>query len=1331
MDRTHEAGAIDRLYTSRNVHPRDTIGWRTTDVRITDDAGRVVFQRDGVEVPADWSDQRAQIAVSHYFWGREGDAGREQSWDDVVDRVAGQIATWAVEDGLVTDGEARTFRDELAYALLHSKCAFNSPVWYNVGTPEHQGDRKPQASACFILGVKDDMASILDSAHDEGMIYKWGSGVGVNYSDLRESGAPLAHGGKSSGPVSFMRISDAVGGSIKSGGKTRRAAKMASLDVDHPDIFEFIDTKVKGERIAKALIDAGFSGDFRDPDGAYAWAPYQNANHSISTTPGFMEAVQNNEGWTLRSRVGSPETERTVSANDILRAAAQAAYESGDPGIHYQDRMQEWNPVADIAPVRATNPCFPAGTRVLTDQGLIPIEQVVARVQAGDSLQVYTSLATAAEAVPAGGVGVRERPETRMVASQPVQVMETGDNPIVRLTFANGVELRCTPNHRIYTQNRGMVEAKDLTADDDVLFAVEDSEFGGSDVIPVSSRFQDYNHSAGTKPIREISLPDRWTPALARFLGHLIGDGCMYEDGVTLTYSNADVFRDAGSEHDDFMRSLGLNTRHNIQPNGTVHLSTSSKAFARWLRALGVSPEKAQDKSVPQTLMTAPKPIVSAFLQGLFGADGCVSESPGNQTRYVGLASTSKRLLQGVQQLLFGLGVYGAIYDVHKANPGSFDYVTVGGEARTYTGHHPNYDLRLSGLYMQAFADRVGFGVSEKNVRLQDVLSHSTRGPYVKSPVSKLVSRVDDGFERTYNLTEPLHHSYNAGGVVVANCSEFVFVDDTACNLATINLAAIRDTDGWVDVEQLRHLTSILITAQEAIVGHAGYPTEKVTRNSLDYRPLGLGYGNLGAVLMAQGVPYDSEQARDYAAFLTSSMTARAYLMSAVLAERVGAFWHFVRVRDSFARVMRQHQESAHDVEWANIAKDWNLDSQHTVEWDAVVQAVEHGSGVRNAQVTVIAPTGTIGFLMGFSTFGMEPLFALQATKKFVNGSTGRMEVPCIEEAIQAVASPYEDPGEADRLRDHIAEHGTPEGFVWNPSPGMTIPISDDELAVFDCAMPSGSGTRSISPDGHLRMMSAIQPFLSGAMSKTVNLPSTATVEDVMSAYERGWELGLKALSIYVDGSKRTAPMSTGGTAAEPAEPEAPVEAPVAPDTDETGRKRLPRDVASMRHKYEIAGHEGYVHMGEYPDGTLGEVFVRQSAAGSTINGLMDTLGIVLSIALQHGVPLDAFLHKLRHQSFEPQGFTGNPDIPYAASPVDYLAQLLEKHYGGSTMVAALRNVADAAYAPAVEAGVNGSGSNGHAPVSSGPPCGDCGALMLRVGTCFSCGRCGATTGCA
>ena len=901
--------AFPRFFTDAGVDPFDEVEWELRSAIIGNERGEVVFEQRDVEIPKFWSQQATNIVVSKYFRGQIGAPERERSVKQLIARVVTTITEWARADRyFASDEDLQAFSGDLKHLLVYQKAAFNSPVWFNCGF-----EAAPQCSACFINSVQDTMDSILSLARTEGMLFKFGSGTGTNLSPIRSSRELLAGGGTASGPVSFMKGYDSFAGSIKSGGTTRRAAKMVILNADHPDILDFIHSKADEEKKAWALIEAGYNVGFNVPGGAYDSVQFQNANHSVRVTDDFMQAVVDDKPWTTKAVVDGRVID-TYKARDLWKDIAEAAWICGDPGLQFDSIIQDWNVVPNTGRINATNPC-----------------------------------------------------------------------------------------------------------------------------------------------------------------------------------------------------------------------------------------------------------------------------------------------------------------------------------------------------------------------------------------------------------------------------SEFVFLDDTACNLLSLNLMKFQSEDGKFDVDRFRRAVDICFTGQEIIVSNASYPTPAIAKNSEALRPLGLGYANLGALLMSMGLAYDSDEGRRFAGAITAIMTGRAFAQSARMAQVKGPFSEFAKNREPMLRVMEKHRQAAHQLSTSPESADV-VDAARDTWDDAVKLGRLHG--YRNAQATVLAPTGTIGLMMDCDTTGIEPDLALVKYKKLVGGGLLKIVNGTVPAALRKLGY---DSKEVKDIVEYIDENDTIEGAPL---------LQEEHLKVFDCAFKPVKGMRSIAPMGHVRMMAGVQPFISGSMSKTVNLPTEATVEDIQQTYLESWKLGLKCIAIYRDGCKRSQPLSTSlakeKTAVEP----------VAGPEYRAVRRRLPDERKSITHKFDIQGHEGYLTVGMFEDGQPGELFVTMAKEGSTISGLMDAFATQTSYALQFGVPLKFMVDKFSHMRFEPSGFTKNKEIPIAKSIVDYIFRWMASHFlpvedqdeagvvrRDAPVQTAPPPAPSSSVAPSSELKVIATPANGIQKIAfintDAPACPDCGAITVRSGSCYKCLNCGATTGCS
>jgi ribonucleotide reductase alpha subunit len=871
-------------------------------------------------------------------------------------------------------------------------------------------------------------------------------------------------------------------------------------------------------------------------------------------------------------------------------------------------------------------------------------------------------------------------------------------------------------------------------------------------------------------------LPEKWDEEFGHYLGWLVGDGCVTGQMVTTIYGSAEDRSEVLPRHRRLMAQItGFEAKPSTQPNGTAQLRVTRDAFIAFARALGVSSGRAPGKRVPGAIFEAPEEALIGFLRGLFDADGCVVHRASNETRYVGLASRSEELLIGVQELLASLGIASCIYMTSRTKKPSFRYIRKDGTEAIYGSDGPSYDLRITAHAIRAFHRVIGFSLpgkqSKANFRKAD-------------RAVRMVIRESKGFETTYNLTEPRNHSYIVGGTVVANCSEYVHLDNSSCNLASINLMKFLRDDDTFDVAKFQAITELVITAMDISICFADFPTQKITETTRAYRQLGIGYANLGALLMATGHAYDSEGGRAIAAAITSLMTGTAYRRSAELAAVVGPYDGYARNATAHKRVMGKHAEASKAMTVPAGENETILTAANRT-WQETLKLGEK-NGYRNAQASLLAPTGTIGLMMDCDTTGVEPDLALVKFKKLVGGGSMQIVNQTVPRALKNLG--YQ-PEQAEAIVEYIAEHGHVVG-----APGLR----SEHYEVLDCAM----GERAISPMGHVRMMAAIQPALSGSISKTVNVPESATIADIEKVYFEGWKMGLKALAIYRDNCKVGQPLSVakgkqaGATAdASASEPTAQPVTQAAPTTARPVRRRLPKQRSAMVTRFSVGGSEGYMTASTYPDGGVGEVFLKLGKQGSTLAGVMDAFSVAISVSLQYGVPLEKWVEKFTNMRFEPAGITDDPDIRMVSSVMDYIFRRLALDHlpyeqradlgilsvaersaildGGDPSAVADEVVdteelaqsapreeprsaqgaaearggektigAGAAAGPAAAAEVGrgspaGAGSSTEliesqqGRVADAPLCLTCGTKMRPAGSCYVCEGCGSTSGCS
>ncbi|HEX5494398.1 MAG TPA: LAGLIDADG family homing endonuclease, partial [Mycobacteriales bacterium] len=928
---------IERIYTTEGVHPYDEVTWERRDVVMTNwRDGSVNFEQRDVEFPDFWSINAANIVTTKYFRGAVGTPQREWSLRQLIDRVVRTYRIAGERHGyFATSGDAETFEHELTWMVLHQVFSFNSPVWFNVGTTAPQ-----QVSACFILAVDDTMESILNWYREEGLIFKGGSGAGLNLSRIRSSRELLSSGGTASGPVSFMRGADASAGTIKSGGATRRAAKMVVLDVDHPDVAEFVVTKAREEDKIRALRDAGFDMDLSGKD--IVSVQYQNANNSVRISDEFMRAVEQGDEFGLRARLSGELVGDPVDARSLFHSMAQAAWECADPGIQYDDTINDWHTNPETGRITASNPCFPADQRVTTDKGLIRIGDLVSRASAGEAFGVYTN-----------DVTNTDLPASRIVSTQPSRYLVTGTNEILELRFSDGSQLRCTPNHRLWTANRGWVRAEDLAPADRVVRSFHYAERPFAEQALPARALRSARAATGRAL---ANVPEKWSEEFAHYLGWLVGDGCLTDQGAITVYSGEWERDHVLPRHRELLaRITGFASKPSVRANGTHQLRAYRTAFTGLLEGLGVCRGGAAGKVVPDAVFEAPDDVLHAFLRGLYDADGCVVNQRAKGALYVGLGSRSEEFLLGVQELLASLGIRAGLYAM-PTKVDSFGYTGKDGNAVSHSGGGLSYDLRISGRHIRRFAEVVGFDHLGKAEKL-DVLISSHRF-YQKDESVRLTSRVSRGFEPTFNLTEPRNHSYVVSGVVVANCSEYLSLDNSSCNLASMNLMKFLREDGTFDAERFVKAVELVITAMDISICFADFPTEKIGETTRAYRQLGIGYANLGALLMATAHAYDSEGGRALAAAITSLMTGTAYRRSAELAGIVGPYDGYARNAQPHTRVMRKHAAASEAVRPVG-ADDARIRTLANEQWAECLRMGER-NGWRNAQASVLAPTGCL-----------------------------------------------------------------------------------------------------------------------------------------------------------------------------------------------------------------------------------------------------------------------------------------------------------------------------------------------------------------------------------
>ena len=1263
-------------------------------------------------------------------------------------------------------------------------------VGKTLGGPEYVYDIQTESATfwaegvllhnCYINEVDDTMDSILDLYKTEGLLFKDGSGSGVNLSPLRGSNERLEAGGKSSGPISFMKGLDASAGSIKSGGSTRRAACMRVLDVDHPDVIDFIDCKKDAEQKAHALIDAGYSGAFNVPGGAYDTVPFQNANHSVRVTDEFMQAVETDGAWETKSRI-SGKASATFRARDVMRGIAEGTWVCGDPGMQYDTTINDWHTCSNTDRIYASNPCCITGdTLVAVADGR---NAVAIRDLVGTEVPVYA----------------HDHATGRTTVSRMWNIGVKRENvPIVRVTLDDGSTLRLTDDHLVMLRDGSYRKAGDLKP--------------ATSLMPFHSRVQEYNRTTR----RSFWTGRSWAPQYRAVWEAAHGP---QPDGYHIHHADFNALNDTLKNlvlmlaadhhalHGDKMRGDANPARRFMSDTWRQHISDAQRGEKNGHYGHVHSEETRQvmrEKSALRWVDTGERARSGESIRAALARAKAESRAVGrparpSHDRCCPVCRADFRTRRAEQifcsndcrcspmgRQMSGEKIWAqnrgrALSAEHRAKLSESAHAASDPEAKRRAAQtsHRNTALKAARLLMDngvaptldgwdALRDNARAFGAERVPTAATVRQHFGTDEALREQAAlynhKVVSVEPCGSEDVYDGTVDTHHNFavltssegscaegapNYSGIFIHN-SEYMFLNSTACNLSSLNLMKFRAADGAFDVDSFQYAVRVMLTAQEIVVGFADYPTAKIEERSHVYRTLGLGYANLGALLMASGLPYDSDAGRSYAGAVTALMTGTAYHQSAQIARDCGGpFAGYADNKTPMLRVMGKHRAAVDTIDGSLIPQ--TLLSAARSCWDDALAEGEK-SGYRNAQATVLAPTGTIGFLMDCDTTGIEPDIAIVKYKTLVGGGMMKIVNQTVPEALSRLG--YTDAQVASIVK-FIDDNDTIEGAP---------DLKSEHLPIFDCAFRPMNGTRSIHYRGHIKMMAAAQPFLSGAISKTVNVPQDATPDDIAETYMEAWKLGIKAVAIYRDGSKRTQPLNTSRDV--PAkEGKADAAAELVPA--KAVRRRLPDERDGVTHKFSIGGHEGYLTVGLYPDTRQpGEIFIRMSKEGSSISGLMDSFATAISLALQYGVPLQTLVDKFIHSRFEPSGFTGNKEIPIAKSVMDYIFRYLalkfiareDRHNVGLTSDAEPPDSHDAKSGTLSNSngtngyknGTNGNGTNGaHAAVldatasltehersisrmqSDAPPCPECGAITIRSGACYKCQSCGTSLGCS
>jgi ribonucleoside-diphosphate reductase alpha chain len=1125
---------ISPLFTESINDVFSTATWEITSV--TTGSGKVIKD---VEFPTFWS-ENARIQVAEKYFRRadvpqfpEGiydrhaaeaagidwknlPTGPETSLKRVINRLAGTLTYWGVVHKYFrVQEDAISFYKELAYMMLHQYGALNSPQWFNTGMHwaygissdakgqwyydfeqgkavlSKDGFEHPQAHACFILGVKDDLFGqngIFDTAQREAKIFYFGSGSGSNYSTLRGKGEPVSGGGVSSGMMSFLDVFDVGGGVIKSGGKTRRAAKMDICSDTHPEFREFVQWKMRQEKMVRILIQAGMSGGFEDE--AYRTVRGMNSNNTVSLSHAFFDAVRTDSNWNLRWVTDPSHISATIPARDLWDEVVYATWFSADPGIHATDTINEWNTCQEDGRIVSSNPCVTGDTFVATADGYRRIKDIVGTRQ--------NIINGNGDIVPVS------------------KIFKTGTKDVYRIRTKSGYSVRVTGDHKVWTTNRGDVPASELLPTDSV--QLRGAGFGS------------------------VSLSED----AATVLGAVVGDGCVTQGTMVITSG-----KDERPVSERFARSLNalkseedarygysIRESHVNEAATALRVSTSAVGVIEYLSQYAVMDEGSDRKRFTDAFFATDHLTQRATLRALYTADGTVANY-GNKSQYVSLDSTSIELLRQVQLILLNFGIKSKLYENRRSEGMTSAMLPDGRGGTKEYDVKQMHSLRVSRSSRVTFEREIGFlPESKKSAVLEHV--NKSFGTYGDNMEDRIFSITPDGTEDVYDLTEPISNHFVANGMVVHNCSEYLFLNETACNLASLNLVRFFDleqTSGKeaFNREAYRHAIRVWQLALDITVSMAQYPAQDICEKSMQYRTTGLGYTNLGGLLMLMGYGYASKEAQQIAGALTAILGGESYVMSAMIAKEMGAYPAFERNRANHLRVIRNHRQAAHGkidpllklVGYEGVTKKpqelnmylcpqeyWLLLDDAETCWSNALTLGEL-YGYRNAQATVLAPTGTISFAMDADTFGIEPDYALIKYKALAGGGYAVIVNRLIEPALKRLK--YTESQIAE-----IIEHVNKTGMV-EDAPHLLR----RHYSVFDTAVAARPGGRSLAARAHIEMMAACQPFLCGAISKTINLPEEATEDDISDAYLYGYDLGLKAIAVYRANSKAASVMFT------------------------------------------------------------------------------------------------------------------------------------------------------------------------------------------------------------
>lgn len=1219
---TTQGLGLEPRFCQSGVDPYSTVEWQRVDViQKNRNTGEVIFDQRDVEFPTSWSMNAITIVTTKYFRGHHGTESREWSLKQLVNRVVDTYyAAGLKHNYFASQPEAVAFANDLKWLLVHQHFSFNSPVWFNVGTSS-----PAQVSACFILSVDDSMESILNWYTEEGFIFKGGSGAGINLSRIRSSKECLSTGGRASGPISFMRGADASAGSIKSGGATRRAAKMVVLNVDHPDIEEFIQTKAIEEDKIRILRDAGFDMDLGGSD--IHSVQYQNANNSVRVTDQFMEAVRDDGEFGLRARI-TGEVVDTVQARYLFNKIAEAAWACADPGLQYHNTINRWHTNPETGPITASNPCFTGDTLVGVADGrnAVPIRDLV-----GTEPDVYAC----------------DEDGTLRIATM-CHIRKTRENAeIWKVTLDDSSSFHATPDHRVRLRDGSYHEVKDLSA--------------GTSLMPFDSKT--ITMGWGDTPRRMVRAGRAWDRQYWLIAGRKLYD--YSHDGLTVDHTDGDSLNDAPDNLE--LVPMGENIARTMRGDKNPARRLMNDDWRRKLSEATRAENNPRYLNVENSLLVdvwtvAERRAVANGNQPHVEWNRHVTES--GLTREVPLANGNGRI-RGLEWNEFT------------------SWIAEQAQVLETAPNHKVTSVEFAGY--------------------EDVYDGEVPGPHCFAVVTSV-----DGDTRSGTLS----------GFISSNCSEYLSLDNSSCNLASLNLLKFLGPDSTFDTDRFVDAVRLIITAMDISICFADFPTKAIAQTTRDYRQLGIGYSNLGALLMAMGLGYDSDGGRTMTAAITSLMTGTSYHQSARLATVKGAYEGYEPNAQAHMKVMGLHAQAHRQV--APLGEvDKEILTIGSREWSGAL-GLGSKHGFRNAQASVVAPTGTISFMLDCDTTGIEPDFSLTKYKKLVGG--GDMEI-VNGSVITALRALEYDEEKVEAIVDYVKEHG----HVVD-APGLKT----EHYGVFDCA----TGERALSPMSHVRMMAAAQPFVSGAISKTVNLPETATVEEIKDIYMRAWEMGIKALAVYRDNCKVGQPLSGKRKPQEIKDPDkdVPLAHPV--------RKRLPASRQSLTTSFSVGDAKGYMTAGHYDDGKVGEIFLKLGKQGSTLSGFMDAFAIAVSIGLQHGVPLETYVEKFTGMEFEPKGFTQDPDVRMAKSVFDYVFKRLALDHLSRDAREEL-NILTSGERKAILDGISVEDEDDEPmmPIVITTPasvrhvelkvCGRCGSQMRPSGSCHACPDCGNTSGCS